>query len=312
MKRFIIRRLLFSVTSVLAATLILFALSHLSTDPRYLYIPESGAGISEEEWDRLGERFGFDKPFIVQYFVWLGNALQGDLGNSLAQMRPVTSILVSKWGATLQLALGGWLFAMLGGVPLGILAAVKRGTVWDYFGRGIALFGQSLPSFWVGIMLIFIFAVQFNILPSGTKPDNIDIRYYILPSITLGWLAMAVIARLTRSAMLEVLDSEYIKLARAKGVSGRNIIWKHALRNAIIVPLTAALVLLGFFVTGSFVTEIVFSWPGIAYSALYRAVFDNDYPLLMGAVLFYVLLYVGLAFIADVLYAIIDPRIRYD
>jgi len=313
LQRFIIRRLVFSAGAVLVATLVLFGLSHLSTDPRNLFIPQGGGyGVTQEQFDLLAKKMGFDKPFIVQYFHWLGRILRGDLGQSFGLMKPVMSVLAAKWGATLQLAVGGFLFSMMFGIPIGVVAAVKRGTLLDYIARGIALFGQALPSFWVGIMLIMIFAVWVGLLPSGTRPEKLDLRYYILPCMTLGWPALAVLVRLTRSAMLEILDSEYIKFARAKGVREGLVIWKHALKNAIIVPLTSALLLLGFFVTGSFVTEIVFSWPGIGYVALYKAVFDNDFPLLMGAVMFYIVLYVGLAFLADILYAYIDPRIRYD
>lgn len=312
MQRFFIRRIIFSVASVFVATLVIFALSHLGTDPRNLYIPEGGYGVTQEQLDEQARRLGFDKPFVVQYFNWIGRMIRGDFGNSLGQLRPVMDILATKWGATLQLALGAWLLVILFGVPIGVLAAVKRGSFVDYVARGIALFGQAMPSFWVGIMLIVIFSLRLNWLPAGTRPINFDIRYYILPCLTLGWPSLAGIMRLTRSSMLEILDSEYIKFARAKGVRESVVIWKHALKNSVIVPLTSALVFLAFFVTGSFVTEIVFAWPGVGYVALYRAVFDNDFPLLMGAIMFYVIVYVGMAIVADTLYAFIDPRIRYD
>ena len=255
---------MFSIGAVIVATLVLFGLSHLSTDPRNLYIPQGGGyGVTQEMLDELSKRMGLDKPFFVQYFHWLRNMLRGDLGYSFGNMKPVMSILASKYGATLQLALGAWIFALSAGVSIGVLAAVKRGSLLDYIARGIALFGQALPSFWVGIMLIMVFTVWLNLLPAGTRPVKLDLKYYILPCLTLGWPPMAAIVRLTRSSMLEILDSEYIKFARAKGVSGWAVIWKHALKNAIIVPLTSAIFLLGFFVVGSFVTEIVFSWPGV-------------------------------------------------
>jgi len=297
---------------VFVATLVIFGLSHLGTDPRQLYMPEGGFGLSQEQWELQGEKMGFDKPFFVQYFLWIGRMMKGDFGYSLGQLKPVMSILAGKWGATLQLALGGWVLVMGAGVPIGVLAAVKRGSVLDYIARGIALFGQALPSFWVGIMLIVVFSLRLNVLPAGTRPADFDIRYYILPCLTLGWPALAVIVRLTRSSMLEILDSEYIKFARSKGVGESVVIWKHALKNSVVVPLTSAFLILAFFVTGSFITEIVFSWPGVGYVALYRAVFDNDFPLLMGAIMFYVLLYVFMAIVADTLYALVDPRIRYD
>lgn len=294
------------------ATLVLFGLSHLGTDPRNLYIPEGGYGVTQEQLDIQARKLGFDKPFFIQYFLWVGRMARGDFGTSLGQFKPVMSILAGKWGATLQLAAGAWILIIGAGVPIGVLAAVKRGSLLDYIARGIALFGQALPSFWVGIMLIVLFAVNLGWLPAGTRPQHFDIRYYILPCLTLGWPSLAGIVRLTRSSMLEILDSEYIKFARAKGVREWVVIWKHALKNSVIVPLTSALLFLAFFVTGSFITEIVFAWPGVGYVALYRAVFDNDFPLLMGAIMFYVVAYVGMAIIADTLYALIDPRIRYD
>jgi peptide/nickel transport system permease protein len=311
-QRFFARRLLFSVAAVFVATLVLFGLSHLGADPRNLYIPEGGYGVTQEQLDIQARKLGFDKPFFVQYFLWVGRMARGDFGTSLGQFKPVMTILAAKWGATLQLAVGAWILIIGAGVPIGVLAAVKRGSLLDYIARGIALFGQALPSFWVGIMLIVLFSVNLGWLPAGTRPQQFDMRYYILPCLTLGWPSLAGIVRLTRSSMLEILDSEYIKFARAKGVREWVVIWKHALKNSVIVPLTSALLFLAFFVTGSFITEIVFAWPGVGYVALYRAVFDNDFPLLMGAIMFYVVAYVGMAIVADTLYALIDPRIRYD
>lgn len=311
MIRFFSRRMLFFVLSIIGATLVIFVLTMFGPDPRELYIPQGGFGLSQEQLDLQAQRLGLDKPPIVRYFRWLGDLLRGDLGTSLGQMKPVTTILASKWGATIQLAIGGFTVSILFGVPLGILAAVKRGTLLDYGGRGFALFGQALPSFAVGIMLIIIFSIWFKWLPAGTRPQEFSFKHYILPSLTLGWGPAAGIMRLTRSAMLEILDSEYIKFARSKGVREWVVIWKHALKNSLIVPLTSALVLLSHFLSGALVAEIVFSWPGVGYLALNRAVFDNDFPLLLGAVFFYVIIFLFMALVADILYAMIDPRIRY-
>jgi peptide/nickel transport system permease protein len=221
-------------------------------------------------------------------------------------------------GATLTLAMGAWIFAIAVGVPVGVLAAVKRGSLWDYFGRGFALFGQALPQFWTAVMAILIFAVYLNWLPPGTRGEHDgfplawgNIKYYIMPSIVLGWPAAAGIMRLTRSSMLDILDSEFIKLARAKGVSNRSIIWKHGLRNSIIPPLTSALVLLAGWLNGALVVESIFGWPGLGWVALNRAVYQNDWPLLVGTVLVFMGIFLFFAFLADILYAYIDPRIRY-
>ncbi len=318
MRRFLVRRLAFVILAFFGATIFVFGLSRMAKDPRELFIPDTGYGINQQQWEELGRQLGFDKPVVVQYFLWIGRMLKGDFGTSLGQRKPVIDILKGKWGATLQLALGGWLFAVLVGVPLGVLAAVKRGTIVDLLGRGFALFGQALPGFWTGIMFILLFAVVLHWLPAGTRGTWrgfplvwTNIKYYVLPSIVLGWPAAAGIMRLTRSSMLEVLDAEYIKFARAKGVSTWKVIWKHALRNSLIVPLTSTLFLMAGYLNGALVVETVFSWPGIGWIALNRAVYDNDFPLLLGSVFFFVSIFLFFSFIADVLYAYIDPRIRY-
>lgn len=311
MVQFFARRLLFMFISVVGATVVIFALSRVAQDPRELFVPDSGYGISPEAWEELGNKLGFDKPVVVQYFLWLGRMLRGDFGESLSMQQPVSTIIGGKIGATVQLAIGGWIVAILVGVPIGVLAAVKRGTVFDYIGRAMALCGQALPQFFVGILLILIFAVHFGWLPVGTRPVDFDFKFYILPCITLGWAPAAGIMRLTRSSMLEILDSEFVKLARAKGVSNFKIIWKHALRNSLIPPLTSALLLMAGFLNGALVVESIFAWPGIGWIALSRAVYDNDLPLLLGTVFVFIAIYLVFALLADILYAAIDPRIRY-
>ena len=313
MQRFLIRRALFIVISLFGATIVIFSMTRLAHDPRELFVPDTGYGMSEEQWEALGDRMGFNKPIPVQYLLWVGKLLRGDFGTSIHQELEVRDIILSKMGATIQLAVGGWVFAILVGVPLGVAAATSRGTVWDYLSRGFALFGQALPQFWTGIMAILIFAVLLQWLPARTRGDDsgFHVKYYILPSIVLGWPAAAGIMRLTRSAMLEVLDSEFVKLARAKGLGRFQVIWKHALKNALIPPLTSALLLMAGYLNGALVVETVFSWPGIGWIALNKAVYDNDFPLLQGTVFVFILFYLFFAVVADSLYAMIDPRIRY-
>ena len=314
MGRFLLQRLFTSLLSVIGATVIVFVLIQLHNDPRELFVPDSGYGITREQWDKLGEKLGFNKPLPVQYLTWIGRTLRGDLGISLAQQRPVSQVLGRKIGATVQLAIGGWIFALLVGVPMGVLAAVKRGTFWDYIGRFFALVGQAAPPFVVGIVLILVFAVwlrnTFLAMPAGTRPPNFDYKFYILPCVTLGWPAAAGLMRLTRSAMLEVLDSEFVKMARAKGVNTRGVIWKHALRNSLIPPLTSALIIFSGWLHGALVLEVVFAWPGVGRVVIFTAVNDNDFPLLLGSVFIYILLFLVFALIADLLYAVVDPRIR--
>ena len=310
MYRFIIRRVGYMFLTMLLATLLVFTLSRVVGDPRLLYVQEGGYGLSEEAWDALGVKLHLDKPVIFQYGYWLGDALTGDLGESMLDRKPVVEIMWEASGATLQLALFGWLFATALGLPLGVLSAVKRGSVWDYLGRGIALMGQTLPVFWVGIMGILIFSVQLGWLPTGTKPDEFSIKHFIMPAITLGWFSAAGYLRLTRSAMLDVMDSEYVKLARAKGVNATMVIWKHAFRNAIIAPLTFSSLVLAGFITGAIVTETVFSWPGLGRLA-FTSVDDNDFPLMVGLMLLFTAMFLVVNLLTDILYAYVDPRIRY-
>ncbi len=310
MSRFIIRRVAYMMLTMLVATLLVFSLSRVVGDPRLLYVQEGGYGLSPEAWDALGVKLHLDKPVAVQYLYWLRDAVQFDLGDSMLDRKPVSEILYDALGPTLQLAFFGWIFATAVGIPLGVLSAVKRGSIWDYLGRGVALLGQTLPVFWVGIMGILIFAVQLRWLPVGTMPDEFSFKHFVMPAITLGWFSAAGYLRLTRSAMLDVMDSEYIKLARAKGVNATVVLWKHAFRNAIIAPLTFSSLVLAGFITGAIVTETVFSWPGLGRLA-FTAVDDNDFPLIVGLMLLFTFMFLLVNLFTDILYAYVDPRIRF-
>ena len=310
MSRFIVRRIFYMFVTMMVATLLVFSLSRIVGDPRLLYVQEGGYGLSPEAWDALGVKLHLDKPVAVQYLYWLGDAVTGDLGDSMLDRKPVAEIMWDALGATLQLAFFGWMFATLVGVPLGVLSAVKRGSVWDYLGRSVALAGQTLPVFWVGIMGILIFAVKLEWLPVGTRPEEFSPKHFIMPAITLGWFSAAGYLRLTRSAMLDVMDSEYIKLARAKGVNSTAVLWKHAFRNAIIAPLTFSSLVLAGFITGAIVTETVFSWPGLGRLA-FSSVDDNDFPVMVGLMLLFTFMFLVVNLLTDILYAYVDPRIRY-
>ena len=310
MANFLARRFLSSLISVIGATIAIFILIQFHSDPRELFVPDSGYGISEEQWIALGDRMGLNDPLWKQYVHWIGNTLRGDLGVSLARDRAVTDLIKGKIGATVQLAVGGWIFAIALGIPMGVLAAVKRGTFWDYFGRMVAIVGQAAPPFVTALVAIWFFAVWLNWLPAGGRSPDFNWKEYILPCMALGWGAAASLMRLTRSSMLEVMDSEYIRLARAKGVGWNLVIYKHALRNALIAPVTSALLVFSGWLNGALVVEIVFSWPGIGYDALFRAVNDNDFPLLLGTVFIFILIYLVFATLADIAYTLIDPRVR--
>ena len=314
MRTFIVRRLVFLFVAIIAATLFVFALSRIQGDPRNVML--NVGYVSPEQWQAWGEQLNLDKPLVIQYVLWMGKGVfQGDFGDSLKTSQPVMQMVIGFAPASLQLGLAATLFVLLTGIPLGILSAVKRGTIWDVIGRTFAVFGQALPPFWLGIMLILIFSVNLDWLPSGTRGHDANnpferLQYFIMPAITLGWLASAGLMRLVRSSMLEVLDSEFVKLARAKGVGTNTVIWKHAFKNALIPPLTfSALILVGF-IGGTVVTETVFAWPGLG-QMMYTAVINNDFPLMTGGVLALTVAYVIAVFIIDILYAVIDPRIRY-
>ena len=304
MARFILIRLFYALVVAFATSIFVFAIAHKTGDPRTVFLTTY---TSQEQWDAWGERWGLDRPLIVQYSIWLGRAARGDLGESLRALRPVKTVITERIPATLQLAASAAFFSVIVGVPLGVLSAVKRGSLLDYAGRTLALFGQALPPFWLGIMLILLFAVRIDWLPTSGRGG---LTHYILPSITLGWLTASGLLRIVRSSMLEVLDSEYIKLARAKGVSNRSVIWKHAFRNALLAPLTYAGLLLAAFITGAVVTETVFGWPGLGRLAV-QAVNNNDFPTMTGIVLLFTVSYLGMNLLVDIAYAYIDPRIRY-
>lgn len=315
MKVFIIRRLIFVVIAVISSTLIVFALSRFSGgDPRSLML-NVGYASSPEIWEAWGERLHLDKPLVHQYFIWLWNlVVHQDFGLSLKTGQPANQMIMQFAPASIQLGFCAALFVFVTGIPLGVLSAVKRGSIWDIIARTFALFGQALPPFWLGIMLILLFAVNLDWLPAGTRGHGIDwperLKFYVMPTVTLGWLASATVLRLVRSSMLEVLDSEFVKLARAKGVGSTAVVWKHAFRNALIPPLTVSVLILAGFISGAVVTEAVFSWPGLGFM-VYQAVLNIDFPVVTAAVLALTLLTVSALFVLDILYAFIDPRIRY-
>ena len=316
MQKFFIRRLIFAILTLWSITFVVFGLSRMGPDPLLIYVRDDSYGISEETLDKRRAKWGLDRPFHIQYLRWMGAITRGDFGESIAAQRPVTKIIAERLPATLQLAMIAWILASIPGVGLGVLSAVKRGSMWDYFTRTLALIGQATPSFWLAILMILLVAVRLEWLPPATKAASTEsfmtqASYFVLPAMVLGFDPWATYLRLTRSSMLEVLDSEFVKLARAKGVSGKSVIWRHALRNALIQPLTVSALVLASFITGSVFVETVFAWPGIGRLAV-QASLDNDFPVLAGVVLLFGSAYVFMNFIADVLYAVIDPRIRYD
>ncbi len=309
MRTFVLRRLFYAFLTVVGGTLLLFILSRMAGDPRVLYMDDYSKP-DPEVWERLGEKFHLDKPVPVQYAYWVWDITRGEFGESIAATRPVEDVIYSRLWNSIQLGAVAWALGTLVGVPLGMLSAVKRGQPIDYLGRALALTGQSLPSFWVAIMAILVFAEILGWLPSATKGEGFAVRNFVMPAVVLGWLPAASYLRLTRSSMLEVLDSEYVKFARSKGVGMTTVLWKHTFRNALLTPLTfSALLLLGF-VTGTTVVEVVFAWPGLGRLAV-ESVWGNDFPVLSAIMLMMVVLYAVVVLALDLLYALVDPRIRY-
>ena len=304
MLRFLSRRVVTTLLTLLFVSIVIFIMGRAAGDPRGLILP----GFSTpEQWDLVGERLGLEKPLYQQYGIFMRDMVTGSFGESFMEHAPVRDVISERLPATLQLAAASFVLSLVIGVPLGVFSAVRRGGVLDYVAKVVALIGQASPAFWLGIMLIMLFAVRFRWVPPSGRDEWTAM---ILPAITMGWYNVSANLRLVRSSMLNVLDSEYIKLARAKGVTNRVVVWKHAFRNALIPPLTFAGITLAGLVTGSVTVETVFAWPGLGQLAV-RAVTHGDYAVLQAVVMLFTLIFVTAAFLVDVLYAFVDPRIRY-
>lgn len=303
MTRLILSRLAQAFATLLVTSLIVFVLARSTGSPADLVLP---ADATPAERTLYIERMGLDQPIAKQYLIFLGDALQGDFGVSIRTGAPATELVFDRVGRTLMLATAGLLVALAISLPLGVMAAVNRGRGWDKFSMSFALLGQSTPAFWLGIVLILIFAVWLRWLPSSGVGTW---KHYILPSIVLGWSISAGIVRLLRSSMLEVLDAEFIKLARIKGLSEPVVVWKHALRNALIPVVTFIGFMYGVIIASGVVIEVVFGWPGLGYLA-YESTLWRDFPVLQLSVLVYTAIIVGINFLVDISYGLIDPRVR--
>jgi peptide/nickel transport system permease protein len=305
MQRYILRRTLQSLLALWVMSLIVFGLARITGDPLNVMLPLEA---TQEDFERLSKHWGLDKPLHTQYVIFLSKALQGDFGNSWKWHGYTAMGLVwQRLPATLQLAGFALLISALIALPIGVLAAVMKGTPWDAGAKLIALLGQSLPGFWLGIVLMWIFAVHLGWFPTSGKGG---IEYMILPAITLGWFQVAAIMRLVRSSMLEVLDSEFVKLTRIKGLAEWKVIWKHCLRNAAIAPLTFFAIIAGVLMTGSVITESVFSWPGTGLLVV-DAVRARDFQVVQAVVIVFSAIFILTNLLVDILYAYLDPRIRY-
>jgi len=305
MKRFIVKRLGYAVVSLLLLSLTIFLLVRLTGDPSVLLVEP---GASKDDLAAVRLQLGLDRPLWVQYGQFMSSLARGDLGHSFYYRTPVLELYLSRLPHSLMLAVAAMAFSLLVGIPSGILAAVRVNQWWDSAGKIFALLGLSLPSFWVGLVMILFFSVYLGWLPSSGSGTALHV---IMPAFALGWYFAAAHMRLTRSAMLEVLGSEYVKLARLKGLPEALVIGKHAFKNALIPVLTLAGINLVIMVNVAVVVETVFAWPGVG-RLLYEGISFRDFPVVQATVLIGGAMIVIVNFFVDVLYAVIDPRIRYE
>jgi ABC-type dipeptide/oligopeptide/nickel transport system permease component len=305
MKQFVLRRLAYALISLFLLSLIIFSLVRVSGDPAVLLVEP---GASQADLDAIRHQFGLDRSLPTQYWSFMSSTLRGDFGHSFYYRMPVLDLYLSRLPNSLLLAVAAMTFSLLIGIPTGILAAVRVDRWWDRVGKVFALLGLSLPSFWVGLVMILFFSVYLGWLPSSGSGTPLHI---IMPAFALGWYFAAAHMRLTRSSMLEVLGSEYVKLARLKGLPEALVITKHAFKNALIPVLTLAGINLVVMVNVAVVVETVFAWPGIG-RLLYEGIAFRDFPVVQATVILNGVMVVVVSLLVDIFYAVIDPRIRYE
>jgi len=301
---YIARRLFQTLLSMLVVISIVFVLTRLSGNPVKLLLD---VNATERDEQILTRYLGLDKPMPVQYAIYVKNIFLGDFGNSVLTRRPVTEHIWERLPATVELGFVAMFMSVLIGVPLGVYSAVRRGTALDKGARVFAVLGQSMPAFWLGLMLILFFGVVLGVLPAGGRGG---LAHLILPAFTLGYFTSAAILRLTRSAMLEVLGSDYIKFARLKGLHEQVVLWKHGLKNALLPVITFAVLLFVQFLGGAVVTETVFAWPGLGRLIL-ESITTRDYPIVQAGVLVLSALYLVGNLLVDMLYGYLNPKIRH-
>ena len=304
MQRFILGRVIQSLVSMFVVSIVVFALVRLSGDPIQIMMP---AEASKADIELVRAHLGLDRPWVVQYWRFATQALQGDFGRSVRFRRPALDLVAERYGATLELGGLAVLIVLVVALPVGVYSAVRRGTALDYTARAFAALGQAVPPFWLGLVLVLIFGVLLHWLPTSGRGTPLHV---LLPGITLGWFAVAGLMRLTRSSMLDVLGSEYVKLARIKGLPERRVIWRHAFKNAALPVVTFAALLFVALLNGSIIVETVFGWPGLGLLVI-EAVDSRDYPIVQTVVLFLSAMYISVNLLVDVLYAYLNPKIRY-
>lgn len=334
MAQYVLRRLMATVPILLGVTIVVFLFLHLIPgDPARVIL---GERATPEALEQVREELGLNDPLYVQYLRFLGRLLRGDLGRSIVSNTRVSHELATRFPATIELAVAAMLIAVVIGVPAGIVSAARQYSLFDHISMMVALLGVSMPVFWLGLMLIWLFALELRWLPmSGRLDVTIDLRtitglfvldsiltgnlaalknslaHLVLPGLALGTIPMAIIARMTRSSMLEVMRQDYIRTAHSKGLAERTVVIKHALKNALIPVITVVGLQFGFLLGGAVMTETIFSWPGVGRLA-FDAIMNRDFPVLQGSILLISCVFVFINLLVDVAYAYLDPRIHYD
>jgi peptide/nickel transport system permease protein len=312
MTGFIVRRVLQMLVALLGVSIVVFALIHLVPgDPVRVAL---GTRFNQEIYDALRERAGLDRPLIQQYLSWLGHAVRGDLGVSFISGQPVTGLVLERLPATVTLAFAALFVALCVALPAGIISAVRSGSATDYVVSAASQVGISMPDFWAGVMYILIFSLALGWLPSSgyasfSESPTQWLRHLILPALTVGLISGSIVTRFIRSAVVEALNQDYVRTARAKGLSEWQIVRRHVLPNAWIPVVTVIGLQLGFLLGGVVVTEVIFAWPGVGRLAL-KAVLNRDFTLLQGAVLYIAVMFLAINLVVDIIYARLDPRVR--
>ncbi len=305
MKQYIFKRLWQGAIAIIGALLIVFVAQRLAGDPVALMLPMEA---TEEDFAAMRAQLGLDQPFVVQFGIFFLDALHGEFGTSYHWNQPAMDLLIDRLPATLELALAGLVFAIALAVPLGVLSAVYRGGWIDSAAKIFAMLGQAMPSFWVGLLLIVVIAVQLQWLPAYGRGT---FAHLILPAIALGWYPVAAMTRTLRSSMLDILESDYVRMERAIGLPEGQIVWRYALRNAAVPLVTMIGVYFANMLGGAFVIEVVFAWPGVGRTVV-EAVFARDFPVVQAGVVLASVVFVVVNLLVDLSYGFIDPRIRHD
>jgi peptide/nickel transport system permease protein len=301
---YLIKRILQGLLSIVGASIVIFVISRLSGDPIAMLLPVEAPPSLIEQTRR---DMGLDRSYFEQYVIFARHAIGGDFGQSYRWQMPALELVMQRLPATIELALAALLFSVVIAVPFGVLSAVRRGSWIDRFGNVFAMLGQAMPGFWVGLLLVYFFAIQLNWLPAFGRGTFAQL---IMPAIALGWYPVAAQTRVVRSAMLDVLDRDYIRVARALGVPENVVIWKYGLRNALVPLITIMGVYFASMLSGAFIIEVVFAWPGLGRTVV-EAVFARDFPVVQAGVLITSILFVTSNLLVDLSYHYIDPRIRH-